>query len=278
MHFPMLFLALFGFLQILPPNTTFLRGNGTTFWMNVDSLPGLYDRRGNELIRPQWSVVQPTHFQNRTLVSIGGTALGGTITGASWGVIDSTGLSVVPPIFDEIDLGDTPFRLFPTIEFIVRKGQFWGLLDSNGKERIALEFSSIKGTLHPDLRLVQKSNTMWGVMDIAQGKEVIPLVYQDITPLNASLFLARSSSRNIAHTTPLYGIISSNSTIVAPFVYEAVNVFLLPAPLLAVRRKGFWGVLDYSRKGECREIVPCRYRSTRQSAWRKHLAVVIGKK
>lgn len=114
----------------------------------------LYDRKGNK-------ITKQTAFDE-----IGSCSLDGFFSirnGNCWGFIDSIGMNIIEPKYDEV-------RVFNKGFASVRKGNVWGLIDSKGTNIIEPKYDLV-GFFNNGFAPIKKDG-LWGIVDI-QGKEVI---------------------------------------------------------------------------------------------------------
>lgn len=123
-----------------------------------------------------------------------------------WGIIDSKGASIIPPIYNDVDVDGNIF--------LVKKARKWGWIDKDGKELIPIRFADaypFNGNRLTAARLGEK----WGYIDV-YGKFVIPARYDFAFSFDGALALVETAGR--------YGFINENGEYVIQPIYEHVPV------------------------------------------------------
>jgi hypothetical protein len=145
-----------------------------------------------------------------------------------YGLIDKTGLEIVPPVSSE--------RFYFSEGLArIKKGGKWGYIDKTGKEVIPFIFDYTHSSFVDGLAIVEK-NDKFGVID-KNGKNIIPLIYDYIAGYD-NFFHVRNSKKK-------YGLSDKNGKKITPIIYEDIGYFF-SENLIKVRKNGKYGYLDNS--------------------------------
>lgn len=121
-----------------------------------------------------------------------------------WGIINNKGASVVPPIYNDVDIDGSIY--------LVKKGSKWGWIDKEGKELVPIRFADaypFNGNKFAAARLGDK----WGYINV-YGKFVIPARYDFAFSFDNGMALVESAGR--------YGFINENGEYLIQPIYEHV--------------------------------------------------------
>jgi len=157
-----------------------------------------------------------------------------------YGLTSRDGSIVLDCIFDSIldcHYWDPPVDLF-----LVKVGQFWGCMDSDGRTVMEPQFDSFeedpkKGFHDNGLIMVQKDG-LWGFID-ETGNIVIEPIYE-------AFFASFNSSKEIipAKKDGKYGYISKTGEVVIDFQYDIAKGFVLDFDIARVIINGKWAWID----------------------------------
>ena len=96
----------------------------------------------------------------------------------SWGVIDSFGKEIIPPIYDYISYEEWEKLPF----FLAQKDSLKGIFSLKGKQITPVEYKFLKYEWAPGMLLAQK-DSLWGFIG-SDGKEKLPIAYDSIQKNN----------------------------------------------------------------------------------------------
>src|SRR5207244_543608 len=119
------------------------------------------------------------------------------------GVIDTSGAKIIPPVYEDIRLGNGPSPI------AAKKRGKWGYINLEKNTMIgfkyddAMEFSEGLATA--------KLHNHYGVINIA-GKTIIPFQYDFISPFKNGVAIVKKNN--------LFGMITSDNTQLVPIDYD----------------------------------------------------------
>jgi hypothetical protein len=135
----------------------------------------------------------------------------------------------------------------------------WGYIDTTGKwvvqpiYQAARDFENKTG--------IVRKGQHWGVVD-AQGNELLPCQYDDISMMNS----AGGIALKIFRQQEKYGLVDSTGAMILEAVYDQVGA--IRNGHIAVERNKTWGFADE----QGREVIPCQYQ--RVGSFNEGLAAV----
>jgi hypothetical protein len=105
-----------------------------------------------------------------------------------WGLLDTTGVEVVPCLYKEIGAETEGF--YPVKD----DNKKWGFIDRKGKIRVTLEYKEVMG-FNDGLALVSKGEDQWGIVNRFNAK-IVPCIFKNIKYIDfVSLELTDNQNR-----------------------------------------------------------------------------------
>lgn len=248
-------------------------------FMNIDST-GKY-LKTNQREHEKWRDNQYTRY------SIGKLTVVQSNTGS--GLMDSNGVFVVPPIYENIiqmRTNENGRAAFSDTVFEARKFGRLGIVHVNGNVLLPFEYELIND--YPtkyEFRIVKKDETHWGIIN-RRYELVLPPVYGGVSvgydydyfefwqngkagttdttgkviipPLYTQIFQFENN-RAMAQKDTMYGFIDRQGNVLIPFVYEQC-FGKFDNGLCGIRQNGKWGFIDSTGK----EIIAPQYEEVRR--------------
>ncbi|KAA9345561.1 WG repeat-containing protein [Adhaeribacter soli] len=183
---------------------------------------GFINKTGKEVIPPK--------FNGARDFSEG---LAAAVKDGKWGFINKEGKMVIAPTYDLA-------THFQNGLAIVAKGQAYGLIDKKGKELTDFIYTRIyysEGSNYYNLQT--KDRNLKGFYNAKTGKLTIPASSYQTDGYSDGLAVISKELNKV-------GYINEAGTVVIPEEYEAARMFYKGRA--AVRKKGFWGVIDKTGK------------------------------
>src|SRR6185437_12378081 len=103
-----------------------------------------------------------------------------------YGVVDSTGKMLIPPVYDNLELSGNKF-------VIAIRNKKWGLLDTAGKTLIPFKYDIISLAGDAFAVSIGYPDGKWGVIN-ASGNTVIPVGNTEIKQFGAGYFVEKDNS------------------------------------------------------------------------------------
>lgn len=165
------------------------------------------------------------------------------------GIINSEGLYIIQPKYDEIRNRDFSFHKFSPVKL---NGK-WGLIDKNGKEIIPLEYEDFEYYSAGFSKV--KKNGKWGVINESDGTFFLECLYDDIQPLKIGEY-GNETDKELVQVKKegKWGIVNSKTLkwLINPLYDELSGK---DEGMIAFKKNVKWGVID--RLGN--EILPAVY-------------------
>lgn len=218
---------------------------------------GLINENGKFLIPIEYESLNPVGYDEKSNIL-------SFKKNDKWGLIDFSGKVVVEPVYD------SHFSKIGKSGLSVKKGELFGILDLNFKEKTPFEYAYLESFSY-DLLKAQK-NQKFGLID-ENGKEVLPIIFDEISYFESNLFLLKKDklqglyffpnknvslieyskisnfiqNRFIAQIGDKYGVISNEFKTIIPFEYENLES-LSTNGLLAFQKNNKKGILNLDNK------------------------------
>jgi len=179
---------------------------------------GYIDKKGIEIVKPQYSYTGS--FQNGiAYINIDGKVDGyGNVDGGKWGLIDKSGKEIVPPKYDEVN------RYFMEDYTIVKINEKYGVINNTGKETVPPKYDNIP---NPGEHAPYPLQEVWlngkaGFVELKTGKEIVPLIYDDVVPFSEGLAAVNAGGepQNFQVLGGKWGFVDTTGKEVIPLVYD----------------------------------------------------------
>jgi hypothetical protein len=183
---------------------------------------------------------QMTLFDYDEMSSFNKKGIGIIRRGTEYGIMNRTGIEIIPPVFEEITLYDDCAA--------VKSDNTWGVVDFIGNYIIPSEYQSVR-KFYGDLFLIRK-NWRWQFYDI-KNKEEIPYGFELI---NSQAILQNSIISDFQRIyTPArrdgkWGAVDTLGQVAVPFVFEADRLISLGGEILAVQKESKIALSDLKGK------------------------------
>ncbi len=237
------------------------KGSSVTAKWGIVLLSFTKEQPSREIVKPKYDAIEPFTSNCIAIARVGD----------QYGLLDTTGREVVPPQYREIQwlaeyLEDNQAEYG---FYCVRSAEGkYGLLTSLGKTILQAKYDEID--------LVRKANSrvsyirvrigqMWGVMARENGKEIIPLRFDDVTPVSDEKFWFVKLNGNVGMweiserssiTKDSHSESTSNTPVtvreLVPPIYSSLRVPY--ADFIIASRGDKWGLLFRRNGRECTSI------------------------
>lgn len=128
---------------------------------------------------------------------------------------------------------DNSFEINSNHTMKVQNGEYYGVIDSKGKEIIPIEYQSIS-TSQTGISIVKKDNK-YGLID-QEGKIIIPLKYEQINTFQDYGYKVKIGDK--------YGLVDQNDKEILPIVYDS---FFIAGPYYyGVVKDNKYGIIDHN--------------------------------
>jgi hypothetical protein len=211
-------------------------------------LYALINKDFQELIPFKYDYIEQVYgYEELYYFNVGGTAgygEGGMIVaqGGKWGLMNSTGKVLIPPVFDKLELLEFNNKT-TTMYFLANRGRkisdseepnivgSCGIIDINGNEIIPFEYQDISIGVDNQF-VVNKGGALefgrwgysfiqggkWGVVDISNTIK-IPIIYDDIYKMRQNYIVTKGSKKG----GKKQGILSIDNKIITPINYDNIS-------------------------------------------------------
>jgi DNA polymerase-3 subunit epsilon len=138
---------------------------------------------------------------------------------------------------ESLEIIKIPFEYNDAKEFVngfasVKKGNFWGLIDSNGQVKLELVYEWLEAAEHG--LLIAKKNGLWGLID-NEGNEVLPIIYE-------TYLYYKNEPFHTVLKNGKYGFYDMRSNKFLGLIYDGASVF--KDGCVAVEIDNKWGFLN----------------------------------
>lgn len=161
---------------------------------------------------------------------------------SKWGVINIAGQITIPCIYDDI----SSLTIDGAVCYIVRKGSRVSIINARNESIVPFEYDYIRKGIDSAIHLEIGKGGKIGLMNLVTRKMVIPLIYDRMEMLSASLVKVQKDNR--------YSIFNVSGAQVLPGWYTLLEINFQNAYVVA-QLNGKKGVLSLSGK----EIIPFEY-------------------
>ncbi len=117
---------------------------------------------------------------------------------------------------------------------VVRKQKQAGIIDSAGVIVVPFRYDDM--VILSDSMASFRQGNRWGLLNITNGKIILPAKYEQITAENNGLLIVAQNGKN--------GVIDSNGKVLIPFIYQSLS-WMNPFSL-AGKKNGKYGAVDFT--------------------------------